>query len=222
MKNRLYAVSFLLLGLGGGLVIKETLTHNAYIGCWILGAGGLLLILLLISEPIRKGFNKIWGGRSNEWWATSSYENGSIKMEADPQRALSKNKRERWRSPRPQESEARFEVDMAKERMIASIDIEPDDDWIEKPTKWRMMFYGSGHKTLCHKDGKGFISVKSNDIPNRIQYFQIQIKESAEDMRGDSNYAKRYGVKVYWTISLIKLREYKLKIFGKRFWTHAI
>ena len=74
-----------------------------------------------------------------------------------------------------------------------------------------------------HKDGEGDIFVGGEDIPNPIQKFRVLIKEVAEDLRTDSNYAKRnLTTKVYWTISLIKVKEYKFNMFGKRLWRHEL
>ncbi len=166
---------------------------------------------------------KIWSGRNN-WYATQSYPN--IKPENDPQRAINKNRHDYWRSYQPQEENASFEVDMCKPRTIASIKFLTDDSDMEKPKKWRMMFYkedqnGLKH-ALCHKDGEYEIFVKGSDISNPIQWFEIKIREVAEDMKEDTNYAKQHGTKVFWTISLIRLTEYRFNILGKRFCKHEL
>lgn len=162
---------------------------------------------------------KLWPGRDN-WYATSSYP--ILTIENDPQRAIEKDRRKQWRSSKPQEVNAWFQINMAKERIIKSIDFEVDDSWIEKPKKWRMMFYGKGRRTLGHKDGEGFIYIEDGDIPNPIQYFRVQIKEAAEDMPEDNNYAKQYGTKVFLTISLIRIREYRFNIFSRWFWVYEV
>lgn len=164
---------------------------------------------------------KVWPTRKG-WWATSSYDDWVVSPQENPQNALSDNRGQIWRSPLPQELDAWFEIDMSKERMIASIEFLADNSGIEKPARWRMMFYGKGHRTLGHRDGEGFISVTDSQIPAYIQYSQVQIKEIADDMREDSNYAKRHGTKVFWTISFIRMKEYRFHIFGKRFWVHEL
>lgn len=181
--------------------------------------GGLALLTLLIMG-IYKGCMILWPGRG-DWYAASSYLYELPPN--DPQRAIDKNRREQWHSSDPQEEDAWFEVDMGKPRMIASIEFLADDSDVEKPAKWRMMFYGKGRRTLSHKDGDGFIYVEGNDIPNNTQYFRAQIKETAQDMPAGSNYAKRnLTTKVYWTISFIRIQEHRFSICGKRFCIHEV
>ena len=182
---------------------------------------GSLALLVLLIMGIYKGSMMLWPER-DDWFATSSYPE---ELPPDnPQRALSKNRSERWRSSDPQGENVWFEVDMGKPRSIASIKFITDDD-IETPKKWRMMFYrddDNGQKrTLGHKDGEHTIFVKGRDIPNPVQEFRVEIKEVAEDMNMTTNYAKQYGAKPYWSISLIKLREYRINI-NKRFWEHEV
>lgn len=185
--------------------------------------GGLALICLILMGLIK--LSKIlWPGRDN-WYALSSYPYEF--PPGDPQRAINKNRSEQWRSCDPQEENAWFEVDMIKKRMISRIEFIPDDSDIEKPEKWRMMFYGEDdnkqRQTLSHNDGEYNISVQSRDIPNRIRWFRVEIKEVAEDMPVNSNYSKRNcTTKVHWTISLVKLWEYRFSIFGRKFCEHEL
>ena len=167
---------------------------------------------------------KIWPSRG-DWYATSSYPYELPPN--NPQRAIDRNRREHWRSSDPQEEGAWFEVDMGKPRTIANIKFFADDHNIEKPKKWRMFFYREDNNklkhTLGHKDGEYDIIVTSRDIPNPIQWFRVVIQEVAEEMLANSNYAKRnLTTKVYWTISFIRLKEYKFNICRKRFWEHEL
>jgi len=130
---------------------------------------GLALICLILMGLIE--LSKIlWPGRDN-WYALSSYPYEF--PPDDPQGAINKNRSEQWRSCDPQEENAWFEVDMGKKRMISRIEFIPDDSDIEKPKKWRMMFYGEDdnkqRQTLSPNDGEYNISVQSRDIPNRIR-----------------------------------------------------
>lgn len=175
----------------------------------------ILTALLFVIWGILKLRVVLWPGRDS-WYASSSYE--EVTPENNPQKAIDKDRRKQWRSSLPQKQGELFQVDMGKCRMIAGIEFTPDDSWIEKPDKWRMFFYGEQHRILGHKDGKGLIVVEGKDIPKYIQSFAVEIQEPALDMPYDSNYAKRNnGVKVYWTISYIKVFEYRFNIFGKRF-----
>lgn len=162
--------------------------------------------------------NKIWPGR-DKWVASSSYP--SLAVENDPQRAIDRGKE--WRSSSPQKPQQWFRIDLAKERMVASINFEPDEDWIENPKKWRMMFHGENRNISVGNpiDGEGFIFVGNNYIPRRIQYITVYIKEPMDDMPEDTNYAVRYGKQVLWTISL-RIKEFRFSIFGKRFWKHEL
>lgn len=169
---------------------------------------------------------KFWPNRE-KWWATSSYDSWAITQQENPQNALSDNRGQIWRSPLTQAVGNWFEIDMRKERMINRIQFTSDNSDIEKPKKWRMMFYGEDankqKQTLGHKDGQYNISVQSKDIPNRIRWFRVEIKEVAEDMSVNSNYSKRNDTtKVYWTISLVNLWEYRFSIFGRRFCEHEL
>lgn len=161
---------------------------------------------------------RVWPGRG-KWYATSSYP--STALENNPQNAI--DKRKEWRSSSPQKVGQWFRVDLGKPRMIASIDFEPDREWIEKPKEWRMMFYGEDRNVSLGRpiDGKNFISIKGNDIPKCIQYITVYVKEPMEDMPEGSNYAIRYGKHIFWTISL-RIKEYRFRIGNKRFWIHEL
>jgi hypothetical protein len=181
--------------------------------------GGLALVTLLIMG-IWKGCMMLWPGR-DKWYATCSYP--ILTIENDPQRALDKDRRKQWRSSEPQESGAWFKVDMAKPRYIAQINLEADDNDVERPNRWQIRFYRKNPDDIKEdKIGRGSIFVESNDIPNPIRYFRVSISEAAEDMLESSNYAKQYGTKVFWTISCIQLKEYRFNILGRLFWTHEL
>jgi hypothetical protein len=214
--RRLVEAGLFLIGAGCGFLGEALMESSAFLYAIIAFCLGGFLIVAAFILWISK---KKWPGRS-DWYATSSYP--ILITENDPQRAIEKDRRKQWRSAKPQELDAWFEVDMARERTIESISFETDDSSVEKPGEWRIMFYGKGRRILGHKDGKGFIFVEGNDIPNPIQYFRVQIKEIAEDMPEGTNYAKRYGTKVFLAISLIRVREYRFNIFGRRFLTHEV
>lgn len=210
-----------LIGLAFGFRAEAMMSTEAitYSNIAFALAGFFALVSLITWQS-----KKIWCGREN-WYANSSYPHELPPN--NPQRAIGKNRNEQWRSADAQEANAWFEVDMGKPRIIANIKFLADDSDIEKPKKWRMMFYGKNknglRQTLCHQDGENDIFVKGEDIPNPIQVFRTEIKEVAENMPASSNYAKRYlTTKVYWTISLIKVREYRFSICGKRFWKHEL
>lgn len=184
--------------------------------------GGLALITLVLMGLLKLS-EILWPKRDN-WYATSSYPHEF--PPDNPQIAINKNRSEQWRSCDPQEEYAWFEVDMNKPRTIASIEFLADDHDIEKPKKWRMTFFGVDNnglkQTLGHKDGEYNIFVRGRDIPNPIQWFKVEIKEIAEDMEANTNYAKQHGTKVHWTIALIRLKEYRFNMFGKRFCEHEL
>jgi len=220
MVRKLVEVGSPIVALGVGLMTERILAHLPIVGLILLIIGGIILLIALV---IHLG-KKMWPNRDN-WYALSSYPHEF--PPEDPQRAINKNRSEQWRSCDPQEVDEWFEVDMEKERTLSRIEFIPDDSEIEKPKKWRMMFYGEdGNKlkqTLGHKDGQYNIIVQGKDIPNRIRWFRVEIKEVAEDMEANSNYAKRKGTtKVYWAISLIKVWEYRFSIFGRRFCEHEL
>jgi hypothetical protein len=181
--------------------------------------GGLALVTLLVIG-IWKGCMILWPERG-EWYATSSYP--IVSIENDPQRALDKDRRKQWRSSGPQKLGAWFKVDMAKPRYIAQINLEVDDNCVEKPKKWQVRFYREDPDDIKgDKIGQGSIFIQGSEIPNPIRYFRVHISEPAEDMLGSSNYARRYGTEVFWTISLIELKEYRFNIRGRQFWTHEL
>ena len=185
--------------------------------------GGLATICFILMGLIRLS-KKLWPNRE-KWLANSSYP--SELLLNNPQIALNKNRGEQWRSTDAQEVDEWFEVDMGKERMISRIEFIPDYSDIEKPKKWRMMSYGEDDnkqkQTLSHNDGEYNISIQSRNIPNRIRWFRVEIKEVAEDMPVNSNYFKRNcTTKVHWTISLVKIWEYRFSIFGRRFCEHEL
>lgn len=162
----------------------------------------------------------VWPGRAT-WYATSSYE--EVTHENEPQKAIDKDRRTQWRGSLPQKQGDWFEIDMSKLRLIAGIEFVPDAGWVEKPEKWRMMFYGRRHEILTHKDGSGSIVVEGDDIPQYIRSFMVQIQQPAADMPAESNYSKRYdSTQVYWSISYVRVLEYRFALFGKRFCKHDL
>jgi len=99
-----------------------------------------------------------------------------------------------------------------------------DHSEIEKPKAWRITFFGKGTEMiLVHKDGLGIITAScSTLLKHPVQRFRIEIKEVAEQMQPDSNYAKRHGAWPHWAISYIRIREYRIRLFGRGFFSHEV
>ena len=213
--NALVMLLSILIGVFFGAMIEGSEGWSKMITTTVFGSLAVIVALIIAGLWISK---KVWEGRDN-WYMTTSYV-GSL-PENDPQLMIDKDRRKQWRSPEPQMLDAWIELDMYKPRMIRSIEIITDDSGVEKPAEWRMMFYGRGGRTLSHKDGLGFIYVE-DDIPQNVQRIRVEVKGVAEDMAEDTNYAKQRGMKVYWSVSLIKIREYRFKALGKRFWEHEV
>lgn len=217
----LQAITSVLVGALIGAIIEGMGGRSKMIAIIVFGSLSLLFGSILFVSWLVK---RLWPNRDN-WYALSSYPHEFPPN--NPQRAINKNRNEQWRSADKQEVDEWFEVDMGKERMLSRIEFIPDDSDIEKPKKWRMLFYGEDNnkqrQTLGHNDGQCNISVQSRDIPNRIRWFRVEIKEVAEDMPVNSNYFKRNcTTKVHWTISLVKIWEYRFSIFGRRFCEHEL
>ncbi len=174
----------------------------------------VLAASLFVIYAVIKLTRRIWTGR-DKWRVTSSYP--SIAYENNPDNI--KDKRREWRSSNPQAVEQWFRIDLGKEKMIASIEFDTDKDWIEKPDKWLMEFHTANQNVTVGRPvtGRGFIQVASKDLPEHFRYLTVYITEEAKDMPEGSNYTKRYGKKVYWTISNVKIRQYIFN-FGVRKW----
>ena len=194
-----------------GVVKMES---NLFLAILFTILGGVVLMVFLTMLLSRK----IWSGR-DKWYATSSYPSSGA--ENNPQNAIDKGKE--WRSSSPQQSGQWFRVDLGKPKMLASIDFEPDQYWVEKPKKWSMMFNDKNRNVSLGKpvSGESFISVAGHDIPKLVQYITVYIEEPMNDMEEGSNYAKRYGKHVFWTISL-RIKEYRFCIGNKKFGIHEL
>jgi hypothetical protein len=216
MRQRVLDVAIAVFSLGLGLVLSH---HSSETIGWVLvGLGILAFVILGIIEYCRK----IWPPR-DKWFADAPYQD-EIRDENKPQRAIDKDKRLYWRSPKPQAEGDEFEIDMAKARFLASIKFPPDYSWVEHPKEWQMRFYGENHEIWGDKIGSYAIQVdmKDTNIIKKVRYVQVRILKCHDDMEPETNYAERYGVKVFWRVSHIEAKEFIFNIKGRRFWRVSI
>jgi hypothetical protein len=197
---------------------------GAALGSWIEGGAWCrVLIVFLAGSLFCAGWvwliiaERIWPGRDG-WRGKSSTDTSDT-----VQNSVSSDRRRVWQSPNPQHVGDFFEVDFGKARSVESISIFEDDGAIEKPGSWRVMFFGKDDGILSHKDGQDSIILTPSDLPKRpIQRFRIEIKEVTDPVNPDTTYAKKYGQFPHWTISYIRVKEFRIRLFGKGFFSHAV
>lgn len=216
--NTILAVPSFFLGVALGFLGVAMSANTALI---FAGIFGFLAFIGFCTYGFMALVKRIWPGRER-WFASSSYEMKSLN--SDPQNAINKDKRKVWRSSSPQKSNHWFMVDLGKERMISRIELEPEQGWNEKPKKWYAQFFGTNPNVTISRpiNGEGFIVIEEQDLPERLKTFTIYITEAAEDKPEGSNYVDRYGAKVFWSISYVRITEYLFSIRGRRFWRHEL
>lgn len=71
MKDSFFAVSGVLLGLGGGLLFDEDTSQ--LLGLLLLGLGAFLIIALFCQDALPRLYRRLWPGR-DDWTIESDYK----------------------------------------------------------------------------------------------------------------------------------------------------
>lgn len=205
MKHLLYAFGILLIGVGGGLVVEETLIQYPYIGWWVLAAGILLVISVSVYEPIRKAI----AAPILDWEFTTNYSTFPEKVFFEGRRKVF------WEGQEPQRDGDFYKLDMRKERVISGVFFDHGSS-NKVPKTWQVFFfdglgaYVSPYRTdrPPHISGQDSILLQRLERSVKAQYILVRITEPRMEN----------GKPYKWAIESIKMREKRL--WG--LWHHII
>lgn len=178
----------------------------ACIGHWLTSCywGGIVvgsilspLLLGLWSWGVKCMFRRFWPSpdeKRRAWRYLTSYGESNKRWTEDG-----------WRSPKPQQIEAFFEIDLQKERYIKAIQFYHGESF-ETPKKWYMTIsaknrgYRFFDTNLVRKQGEGLIMVYLRE-PQNVQFIRVVIAQPEVGQNGQP---------YYWTIKAIRLKEIRL------------